>query len=458
MSISSPNNNSTFSLGSSVTVTANASGASVEFYADSQLIGTATVRPYSAVWSNMTVGTHYLTARARNSQGLTVTSSPVKVKISKALRGIRNNRTNATQLTGSGSLSPGDALQTISALDSFVADLEQTYNDFAAERSLFNPSEQIDRYLFAALFLARSGGALAREASATNGVVDRLNKVDAYLSFCEDLMVSEVISQQSLTNADQINAHVDLLITQTSTTPLSSDGFMVSPSAAAKVVTTSTSPFGTQTATAPNGAPRYEIGDLTVTVNGRAAALLMVSPTQINFTVPSGTPGGLVEILVTSREGNITHGTTAVTGLNPTIFGSAGEASDRGAVLDAVGFQSGAFSVSGDSLFLFDTRTRLTILTSGISTGVENTSSANDVLLGNGEVIANLAESVTVEARASDGRVFMLPVEFAGAQGTLPGLDQVNVVLVPELSGAGSVQLTVIVNGVRSNTMRTTVR
>jgi uncharacterized protein (TIGR03437 family) len=339
-----------------------------------------------------------------------------------------------------------------------VADLEQTYNDFAVERNMFASSEQIERYLFAALFLARSSDALAKETKSSTGVIDRLNKIDAYLSFCEDLMVSDTISQQSLTGADEVNARVDLLITQTITVPLSANGFMVSPNARAKVLTTSISPFGTQTASASNGAPQFELGNITVTVNGHAAALLMVSPTQINFTVPSETLGGLVEILVTSREGYISHGTAAVLGLNPTIFGRTGDASGAGAVLDAVGFQSGIFSVAGDSLYLLDGRTRLTILTSGISTGVANTNLGNDVLLGNGQIIENLAESVSVEARASDGRVFMLPVEFAGAQGALAGLDQVNVVLVPELSGAGSVQLTLVVNGVRSNTMRTTLQ
>ncbi|HEX7773954.1 MAG TPA: hypothetical protein VF435_16145, partial [Pyrinomonadaceae bacterium] len=87
-----------------------------------------------------------------------------------------------------------------------------------------------------------------------------------------------------------------------------------------------------------------------------------------------------------------------------------------------------------------------------------NTNTANDVLLGNGKKIANLAESVAVEARTNDGKVYMLAVEFAGAQGTLAGLDQVNVALAPDLTGAGSVQLTLVVNGVRSNTMRIMVK
>ena len=47
--------------------------------------------------------------------------------------------------------------------------------------------------------------------------------------------------------------------------------------------------------------------------------------------------------------------------------------------------------------------------------------------------------------------MFTLPVEFAGAQGLLPGLDQVTMVLIPQLKGAGNVQLTLIVGGQRSN-------
>jgi uncharacterized protein (TIGR03437 family) len=463
VSITSPGNNSTFSPDSIVNINADAvavggSVTGVEFYAGSNLIGTSTLKPYTTAWKNMAAGTYLLTAKAQNSSGSTVTSNAIKVRISRALKSVRSNKTSATQLIDSSSPSMSDNAQTTSELDLLVSDLEQTYNDFVAERSLFDSSEQIERYLFAALFLARSSSGLAREEKSASGVVDRVNKVAAYLNFCEDLMVSNMISQQSLNTATQVNARATLLITMTSATPSSTTGFTVSPNGGAKVLTTSTTPFGSKTASAPAGAPQYELGNLTVTVNGQAAALLSVSPTQINFTMPSDTPGGLAEILVTSREGNITHGTAAVTGLNPTIFGQTGDGSGRGAILDAVGFQSGVLGVTGDSPFQFDSRTRLTILTSGISTGVANTNGANDVLLPTGQIIANLAESVAVEARASDGRVFFLPVEFAGAQGTLLGLDQVNVALVPELRGAGSVQLTIVVNGIRSNSLRAVVQ
>ena len=70
----------------------------------------------------------------------------------------------------------------------------------------------------------------------------------------------------------------------------------------------------------------------------------------------------------------------------------------------------------------------------------------------------NYAEAITVEARVSGGKVFNLPVEFAGAQGVLPGLYQVTVVLTSELRRAGSVQLTLIVGGQRSNAPTITIR
>ena len=67
-------------------------------------------------------------------------------------------------------------------------------------------------------------------------------------------------------------------------------------------------------------------------------------------------------------------------------------------------------------------------------------------------VLGEPSEVVSVAARTTDGMVFNLPVEYAGAQGQLRGIDQVNVVLVPELAGAGNVQVTIIAGGVRSNT------
>jgi uncharacterized protein (TIGR03437 family) len=57
-----------------------------------------------------------------------------------------------------------------------------------------------------------------------------------------------------------------------------------------------------------------------------------------------------------------------------------------------------------------------------------------------------------------DGRVFQLPVEFAGRQNTWGGLDQINVVLLPELRHAGTIELTLVVGVQRSNMTTISIR
>jgi len=189
-----------------------------------------------------------------------------------------------------------------------------------------------------------------------------------------------------------------------------------------------------------------------VSINGKPALVSAIAPNEIVFTVPFGLSGGLGDIVVTSRDGYVAHTTAAINGLNPFIFRWSGDAVDRGAVLDAVGFQS-AISTVNNGFFNLDGKSRISIWASGISTGIPNVSTNNDVLLGDGRILQNVAEEILVEARLADGRSYLLQAEYAGPQGSIAGLDQINVVLLPELRGAGNVQLTILVGNVRSNTM-----
>lgn len=461
VSITNPGNNSIFSLGTSVTVGASASATggsvtSVGFYVGSELIGTSTLAPYSVTWNNMASGTYYLKGTAQDNRGLSASSSPITVKISKSLKGVRNGKRNASaiesSLTEAGAGSSSNEQELSSAdLGALVIELEQTYLDFSAEWSMFNSANQINKYLFAAVVLARSSAALAIPQIPSTGVRDRLKKLQSYLSFSEDLMVADRISAATLDQANRVNAFVDLSITQPSTRPVGSTDFMLLPNGTGKVTALSLIPFTTQTVFAPGGGTSFELGDVSLTISGRAASLLSVSPTEITFSVPNGLTGGLADIVLTSREGYISHSTASVAGLNPTIFAQA-DNSTRAAILNGLGVHAGVFStMTTPQTFGFDLRTRLSILATGISTGITNTNFSNDIWLGNGQVLANLAESVVVEARTAGGAVVRLPVEYAGKQGVLSGLDQVNVILSRELAGAGSVQLTVVVGGARSN-------
>jgi uncharacterized protein (TIGR03437 family) len=162
-------------------------------------------------------------------------------------------------------------------------------------------------------------------------------------------------------------------------------------------------------------------------------------------------------VVVTTRDGYITHTTASINGLNPTILVSQGEPATSGIIFNALELRRDGLSAFTSWWFGFDQQTRLSILATGLSSGLVNTNVSNDVFLSNGKIMENYAESVAVEARTSDGTTYMLPVDFAGANGTLNGLDQVTVRLVPELAGKGNVQITVIAGGRRSNTSVVTI-
>jgi len=390
-----------------------------------------------------------VTAVARDGQGRTATSSPIQVKISKALKAVRNTRKNASELDSSATSGPNSSALQANKIDSIVTDLEQTYFDFHSERAMFDGAKQIENHLFAALFLARASASLAKEGSLNSAVLDRMAKLDAYLSFCEDLMVDGRISGASLNIADHVNAKVDLGISQPETLPLNGSGWLLSPNGEGKITAIPGFGFATDTTNVNPGV--YELGNVSVTIQGKAAEVLYVSPTLIMFTVPANLTPGLASVVVTSREGFISHSTASVAGLNPTILLNAGNTS-QGVIVNAQNVHSGMFStVSLAQTLGLDARTRLSILATGISTGLANTDSSNDVWWANGQSMANLAESVSVEARKSDGSVVMLQVEYAGMQGVVSGLDQVTVVLPSQLAGAGSIQLTLIAGGRRSN-------
>jgi hypothetical protein len=131
--------------------------------------------------------------------------------------------------------------------------------------------------------------------------------------------------------------------------------------------------------------------------------------------------------------------------------------SNTAAVINSLTMMPAPFDVLTIQNFGSDHGTRLTVFATGITSAAQDSDHSNDLVVG-GVTIPNYAESVSLEARRSDGAVFLLPVEFAGVLGTIPPLEQVNVVLVPDLENARNVQLTLIINGQRSNSASIFVR
>jgi len=62
----------------------------------------------------------------------------------------------------------------------------------------------------------------------------------------------------------------------------------------------------------PNGSFPTSVGGTTVTVNGRAAQVLFVSPGQINFLVPLQTEIGTADVVVTNSENFASRGNVTI--------------------------------------------------------------------------------------------------------------------------------------------------
>ncbi len=86
VNVTSPSNNATFTEGTSINITANASDANgtvtrVEFFYGTIKIGEDLTSPYSFTWTNPPVGTHAITARATDNQNSMTTSGVVNVTV-----------------------------------------------------------------------------------------------------------------------------------------------------------------------------------------------------------------------------------------------------------------------------------------------------------------------------------------------------------------------------------------
>src|SRR5205085_5530503 len=160
--------------------------------------------------------------------------------------------------------------------------------------------------------------------------------------------------------------------------------------------------------------------NVTLTVNGRAAELLYVSPTQINFVVPAGTEPGMASVVVRNHDGYESHGTSTILPAAPGVFTEAGNGTGAAIALEATTLLRTPF----DPLDEQNNPRRLIIF----ATGVRHAASV----------------SVQIGGRA-------LTVETVMPVPDLSGLDQIHVVLARQLRGAGVVPLVVRADGRDSN-------
>lgn len=340
-----------------------------------------------------------------------------------------------------------------------AAAIEQARAAFPAEASNYSAAQQIEVALRSAFYFTRAAGSLVEAQAPYDPARSRLQIAAARLARANELIQAgnQIASTGGLPTASAAVPEVGAADTRSSALPSLA---AVAPASLATVIaTTAGSPLASrdgvvQTA---DGRPSFEVAGASVTVGGRAAAVVSATAGRVTFLVPAGLTPGEYELLATSDAGYVSRGTVTVTQFAPALFTAAGDGTGDALVLNAATLASGPFSVSTPETLGADKRTRLNIFATGVTGGAVNADPSNDVTTALWPLV-NFAESVAVEARTADGRVVNLAVEFAGWPGSLSGLDQLTVILPASLRGAGRVELTVISGGQRSNAAIITVQ
>ncbi len=232
---------------------------------------------------------------------------------------------------------------------------------------------------------------------------------------------------------------------QTPVTAVSAASYQtpVAPASLVTVFGTNLAPQTAQAQLDQNGQLPTALGGVTVGVGGQSAQLLYVSPSQINLVMPAAVAAGTAEIVVQpTGMGQTSRANIEVRNTAPALFSSDATGTGPGAILNGVTFQGGPFLVETQANLGDDKRTRLAIFGTGIRYA------GNPFL---DPSLTNVAASVTAQASDKSGTMYNLPVEYAGAAPTFFGLDQVNVVLPPQLDGVTPLSLTITAGSASSN-------
>ncbi len=180
-----------------------------------------------------------------------------------------------------------------------------------------------------------------------------------------------------------------------------------------------------------------QLAGTTVTVDGQAAMLFFVAPTQVNFLVPAGTRLGRVDVVVTSGDGKVSRGQMLVQNAAAGVFTQNAS---------GVGVPAAQLIRVRNGVQSFELPYQLVngrFVTKPIDFG----SPGDEVYLVLYATGVRRASSVKVV-----GGGLSLDVIFAGAQGGFAGLDQVNVLLPRTLANRGLVSFTLTIpNAVASN-------
>ncbi len=181
----------------------------------------------------------------------------------------------------------------------------------------------------------------------------------------------------------------------------------------------------------------------------RLAPLFYVAPGQINYQIPPGTAEGEAAVRVLQGGTTIAIGTVQIAAVAPALFSANATGTGVAAAL-LVRLDAGGAQVY-EPVARFDAGTNQ-FVAEPLDLGA-----AGDpvvlVLFGTGLRFRNPSGMVTATAGGEPAEVL-----YAGPQPEYVGIDQVNVRLAQSLAGRGDIDVSVMVDGKVSNTVRVNVR
>ncbi|MEP7342177.1 MAG: SBBP repeat-containing protein [Acidobacteriota bacterium] len=181
----------------------------------------------------------------------------------------------------------------------------------------------------------------------------------------------------------------------------------------------------------------------------RAAPLFFVSPTQINYLIPSGMANGTATVTVINSNGDISSATMQIQNVAPGLF--TADASGRGVAAAVVLRVKANGTQSYEPVAQFDPA-QSKVVAVPIDLGAE-TDRVFLITYGTGLRYRNSLSTVSAKLGGTDTQVL-----FAGAQSDFAGLDQINVQLPRSLAGRGDVDVVLTVDGKVANTVNVRIK
>lgn len=180
-----------------------------------------------------------------------------------------------------------------------------------------------------------------------------------------------------------------------------------------------------------------------------AAPLFFVAPGQVNYMVPQGTANGPALVTIAAADGTISTGNITIADVAPALF--TADASGRGLPTGLI------FRVKADGAQVYEPLAQFNSTTrkfDPVAIDVRNPKEqVFAVLFGTGFRYRRAPQALRATVGGLD-----VPITFAGKQGGLLGVDQVNLLLPSQLAGRGDAEIQLFVDGKAANPVRVQIR